>query len=194
MTTTVESAFGSFHLVDGFVLNNQLTDFSADPLGTDGAPVANRVQPIKRPRSSMSPTLVFDRAADGARGDLTQVVGSPGGSVIIQFVLKSLIGVLDWGLDPQQAVSGVDFGAANTPETGVGGEHPAINASDNGSTPDQRPQRLAARWNKRLDRWRRPAPRRRRPRRHALITGVRVAVHPNSDTRFRWHRVPPSSA
>jgi gamma-glutamyltranspeptidase/glutathione hydrolase len=132
MTTTVESAFGSFHLVDGLVLNNQLTDFSADPLGTDGAPVANRVQPNKRPRSSMSPTLVFDRAADGARGDLTQVVGSPGGSVIIQFVLKSLIGVLDWGLDPQQAVSGVDFGAANTPETGIGGEHPAINASDNG--------------------------------------------------------------
>ncbi|MFQ6395995.1 gamma-glutamyltransferase family protein [Nocardia sp. KC 131] len=132
MTTTVESAFGSFHLVDGLVLNNQLTDFSADPLGTDGAPVANRVQPNKRPRSSMSPTLVFDRAADGARGDLTQVVGSPGGSVIIQYVLKSLIGVLDWGLDPQQAVSGVDFGAANTPETGIGGEHPAINASDNG--------------------------------------------------------------
>ncbi|MEV6426922.1 gamma-glutamyltransferase family protein [Nocardia sp. NPDC051463] len=132
MTTTVESAFGSFHLVDGFVLNNQLTDFSADPLGTDGAPVANRVQPNKRPRSSMSPTLVFDRGADGARGELTQVIGSPGGSVIIQFVLKSLIGVLDWGLDPQQAVSGVDFGAANTPTTNVGGEHPAINATDNG--------------------------------------------------------------
>jgi gamma-glutamyltranspeptidase/glutathione hydrolase len=132
MTTTVESAFGSFHLVDGFVMNNQLTDFSADPLGTDGAPVANRVQPGKRPRSSMSPTLVFDRAADGSRGDLTQVVGSPGGSVIIQFVAKSLIGVLDWGLDPQQAVSSVDFGAANTPETGIGGEHPAITATDNG--------------------------------------------------------------
>ncbi|WP_328403014.1 gamma-glutamyltransferase family protein [Nocardia sp. NBC_00403] len=132
MTTTVESAFGSFHLVDGFVLNNQLTDFSADPLGTDGAPVANRVQPNKRPRSSMSPTLVFDRGADGTRGELTQVVGSPGGSVIIQFVLKSLIGVLDWGLDPQQAVSGVDFGTANTPSTNVGGEHPAINATDNG--------------------------------------------------------------
>jgi gamma-glutamyltranspeptidase / glutathione hydrolase len=132
MTTTVESAFGSFHLVDGFVMNNQLTDFSADPLGSDGAPVANRVQPGKRPRSSMSPTLVFDRAADGSRGDLTQVVGSPGGSVIIQFVAKSLIGVLDWGLDPQQAVSSVDFGAANTPETGIGGEHPAITATDNG--------------------------------------------------------------
>ncbi|WP_433684372.1 gamma-glutamyltransferase family protein [Nocardia sp. CA-119907] len=132
MTTTVESAFGSFHLVDGFVLNNQLTDFSADPLGTDGAPVANRVQPGKRPRSSMSPTLVFDHNADGSRGDLTQVVGSPGGSVIIQFVVKALIGVLDWGLDPQQAVSGVAFGAGNSPATGVGGEHPAINATDNG--------------------------------------------------------------
>ncbi len=132
MTTTVESAFGSFHFVDGFVLNNQLTDFSANPTGTDGAPVANRVQPGKRPRSSMSPTLVFDRATDGTRGDLTQVVGSPGGSVIIQFVVKSLLGVLDWGLDPQQAVSSVDFGAGNDPVTGVGGEHPAINATDNG--------------------------------------------------------------
>ncbi|MGY4099243.1 gamma-glutamyltransferase family protein [Nocardia sp. R16R-3T] len=132
MTTTVESAFGSFHLVDGFVLNNQLTDFSADPLGTDGAPVANRVQPGKRPRSSMSPTLVFDHNADGSRGDLTQVAGSPGGSVIIQFVVKALIGVLDWGLDPQQAVSAVAFGAGNSPATGVGGEHPAINTTDNG--------------------------------------------------------------
>lgn len=132
MTTTVESAFGSFHLVDGFVLNNQLTDFSADPLGTDGVPQANRVQPGKRPRSSMSPTLVFDHNTDGSRGDLTQVVGSPGGSVIIQYVLRALIGLLDWGLDPQQAVSAVAFGAGNSPATGVGGEHPAINATDNG--------------------------------------------------------------
>ncbi|MEV0292359.1 gamma-glutamyltransferase family protein [Nocardia sp. NPDC050710] len=132
MTTTVESAFGSFHLVDGFVLNNQLTDFSADPLGPDGIPVANRLQPNKRPRSSMSPTLVFDRAADGSRGDLSYVTGSPGGSVIIQYVVKTLIGMLDWGLDPQQAVSAVAFGAGNGPSTGVGGEHPAIDATDNG--------------------------------------------------------------
>ncbi|MEV0246529.1 gamma-glutamyltransferase family protein [Nocardia sp. NPDC050712] len=132
LTTTVESAFGSFHVVDGFVLNNQLTDFAADPLGTDGAPVANRIQPNKRPRSSMAPTLVFDRAADGTRGALTHVTGSPGGSVIIQFVVKTLVGLLDWGLDPQQAVSAVSFGAGNAPATGIGGEHPAINAANKG--------------------------------------------------------------
>lgn len=133
MTTTVEAAFGSFHVVDGFVLNNQLTDFAADPLAADGTPVANRLQPGKRPRSSMSPTLVFDRAADGSRGNLVDVTGSPGGSVIIQFVVKTLIGQLDWGLDPQQAVSAVSFGAGNSPTTGVGGEHPAINPTDKGS-------------------------------------------------------------
>ncbi|GAB2695766.1 gamma-glutamyltransferase [Nocardia thraciensis] len=133
LTTTVESAFGSFHVVDGFVLNNQLTDFSADPTAADGAPLANRLQPGKRPRSSMSPTLVFDKAADGSRGQLAYVTGSPGGSVIIQFVVKTLVNMLDWKLDPQQSVSGVAFGAANTPVTGVGGEHPAINAADKGN-------------------------------------------------------------
>ncbi|WTL30429.1 gamma-glutamyltransferase family protein [Nocardia sp. NBC_01503] len=132
MTTTVESAFGAFHLVDGFILNNQLTDFSAEPLGKDGLPVANRLDPGKRPRSSMAPTLVFDRAPDGTRGQLAYVTGSPGGSVIIQFVVKTLVAMLDWGLNPQQAVSMVAFGAANSPTTNVGGEHPAINAADNG--------------------------------------------------------------
>ncbi|MGM7643606.1 gamma-glutamyltransferase family protein [Nocardia sp. JW2] len=132
MTTTVESAFGSFHFVDGFLLNNQLTDFAADPLDPDGTPVANRLQPGKRPRSSMSPTLVFDRDDQGNRGELALVTGSPGGSVIIQFVVKTLVGALDWGLDPQQAVSGVSFGAGNSPSTGIGGEHPAIDATANG--------------------------------------------------------------
>ncbi|MCA2208539.1 gamma-glutamyltransferase family protein [Nocardia rosealba] len=132
MTTTVESAFGSFHFVDGFLLNNQLTDFAADPLDPDGTPVANRLQPGKRPRSSMSPTLVFDRDDQGNRGELALVTGSPGGSVIIQFVVKTLVGALDWGLNPQQAVSGVSFGAGNSPSTGVGGEHPAIDATANG--------------------------------------------------------------
>lgn len=130
-TTTVESAFGSFHMVDGFILNNQLTDFSAEPVGPDGMPVANRVEPGKRPRSSMAPTLMFDESASG-RGPLYAVLGSPGGSVIIQFVVKTVVGMLDWGLDPQQAVSMVDFGAANTLETNVGGEHPAIDTADNG--------------------------------------------------------------
>nr|WP_245718354.1 gamma-glutamyltransferase [Nocardia miyunensis] len=132
MTTTVESAFGSFHIVDGFVLNNQLTDFSASPTAADGTPVANRVQPGKRPRSSMSPTLVFDRAPDGSRGQLSYVTGSPGGGMIPQFVVKTLVGLLDWGLDPQQAVSLADFGAANTPVTGIGGEDPDIDATSNG--------------------------------------------------------------
>ncbi|GAT09578.1 gamma-glutamyltransferase family protein [Mycolicibacterium novocastrense] len=135
LTTTVESAFGSFHMVDGFLLNNQLTDFSAEPAGPDGAPVANRVQPGKRPRSTMAPTLIFDQAQDrpGQRGRLYAVLGSPGGAVIIQFVAKTIVGMLDWGLDPQQAVSMVDFGAANTPKTNVGGEHPVIDTSDGGN-------------------------------------------------------------
>ncbi|WP_232076090.1 gamma-glutamyltransferase family protein [Mycobacterium gallinarum] len=133
MTTTIESSFGSFHMVDGFILNNQLTDFSAEPTGPDGAPVANRIQPGKRPRSSMAPTLVFDAADQpGTRGPLYATLGSPGGSVIIQFVVKTIVGMVDWGLDPQQAVSMVDFGAANTPKTNVGGEHPVIDTSDNG--------------------------------------------------------------
>jgi gamma-glutamyltranspeptidase/glutathione hydrolase len=135
LTTTVESAFGSFHMVDGFILNNQLTDFAAEPVGPDAAPVANRIQAGKRPRSSMAPTLLFDLPAPGQpgeRGPLYAVVGSPGGAVIIQFVVKTIVGMLDWGLDPQQAVSAVDFGAANTPKTNVGGEHPVIDTSDNG--------------------------------------------------------------
>lgn len=133
MTTSVESAFGSFHMVDGFLLNNQLTDFSADPIGTDGLPIANRIEPGKRPRSSMSPTLVFATSAEGQRGEPTHVLGSPGGSVIIQFVVKTLVAMLDWGLDPQQAVGMVSFGAANSPETGVGGEHPTIDIREDGA-------------------------------------------------------------
>jgi gamma-glutamyltranspeptidase/glutathione hydrolase len=131
MTTTVESAFGSFHMIDGFILNNQLTDFSAEPAGPDGVPVPNRIQPGKRPRSTMAPTLVFDKSGP-TRGPLYAVTGSPGGSVIIQFVVKTVVAMMDWGLDPQQAVSAVDFGAANTPKTNVGGEHPDIDVSDNG--------------------------------------------------------------
>lgn len=130
-TTTVESPFGSFHMVDGFVLNNELTDFAVEPRTPDGSPVANRVQPGKRPRSSMAPTLVFDSAPAG-RGPLYAVTGSPGGSTIIQYVVKTLVAMLDWGLNPQQAVSLVDFGAENSPRTNVGGEDPEINASDDG--------------------------------------------------------------
>lgn len=99
MTTTVEDAFGARLFVRGFFLNNELTDFSFRP-EVDGRPVANRVEGGKRPRSSMSPTLVFD-----AEGKLVAAVGSPGGARIIGYVAQTLLGLLDWGLDPQAAVS-----------------------------------------------------------------------------------------
>jgi len=133
LTTSIESDFGSLHMTrGGFLLNNQLTDFSSEPADSRGVAIANRVAGGKRPRSSMAPTLVFDRAGD-ARGELVLATGSPGGAAILQYVAKTLVGALDWGLDAQQAASLVDFGAANTPVTGVGGEHPAIDASDAGA-------------------------------------------------------------
>ncbi|WP_396349737.1 gamma-glutamyltransferase family protein [Gordonia amicalis] len=133
MTTTIESAFGSFHMVDGFLLNNQLTDFSAEPRDDDGALLANRVSPGKRPRSSMAPTLVMQPGTGGAPAQVIAALGSPGGSVIIQFVVKTLVGMLDWGLNPQQAVSMIDFGSANTPTSNVGGEHPLVDTTDDGA-------------------------------------------------------------
>lgn len=132
MTTTVESSMGSFRMTRGFLLNNQLTDFSFTPADSVG-PIANRVGPLKRPRSSMSPTLVFAKAADGTRGDFVMGTGSPGGASIIQFVSKTLVGVLDWGMDAQQATSMINFGASNSVTTGVGGEHPNVVASNNGA-------------------------------------------------------------
>ncbi len=98
MTTTIESGFGSNMMVRGFLLNNELTDFSFRP-ASDGRPIANRVEPGKRPRSSMAPTIVFD---DG--GDVALVIGSPGGSRIIEYVAKTLIAVLDWDMDVQTAI------------------------------------------------------------------------------------------
>jgi gamma-glutamyltranspeptidase/glutathione hydrolase len=98
MTSSVESAFGSRLMVRGFMLNNQLTDFSFRP-AVDGVPVANRVAPGKRPRSSMAPTLVFDES-----GRLLLAIGTPGGSRIIGYVTQALIAMLDWGLDAQQAL------------------------------------------------------------------------------------------
>jgi len=99
MTTTIEGAFGSQIMVRGFLLNSELTDFSFLPK-IDGKLVANRVQPGKRPRSSMSPTMVFDR-----EGNLILIIGSPGGSRIISYVAQTLIAVLDWGLDIQTAIN-----------------------------------------------------------------------------------------
>lgn len=134
MTTTIEGGFGAYHMTDGgFLLNNELTDFSASPVDAEGVPIANRVAPGKRPRSSMAPTLVFHRNADGSRGEFYMATGSPGGAAIIQYVVKTLVGTLDWGLDAQQAVSLMNFGSANGPTTGLGGEHPLVDATDNGN-------------------------------------------------------------
>jgi gamma-glutamyltranspeptidase/glutathione hydrolase len=116
MTTSVEAAFGNRVMSDGgtglpggFMLNNQLTDFSLNPVGADGKPVANRVEAGKRPRSSMAPTLVFDRT-----GALVMVAGSPGGPVIIHYVAKVITGALGWGLPVQQAVDLPNFGHFNS--------------------------------------------------------------------------------
>ena len=107
MTTTIEDGFGSRQMVRGFLLNNELTDFSLAP--TDGGkPVANRVEAGKRPLSSMAPTIVYDRA-----GRVYAVVGSVGGSAIINHVAKTLVGMLDWKLDPQQAIDLPNVGSRN---------------------------------------------------------------------------------
>jgi gamma-glutamyltranspeptidase/glutathione hydrolase len=110
MTTTIEDNFGSRLMTEsGFLLNNELTDFSFVPI-ENGKPVANRIEAGKRPRSSMAPTIVYDRA-----GRLYMIAGSPGGSAIINYVAKTLIGVLDWGLDPQAAIALPNFGSRNGP-------------------------------------------------------------------------------
>jgi gamma-glutamyltranspeptidase/glutathione hydrolase len=119
MTTTIEAAFGSRIFVRGFLLNNELTDFSFDPRarGADGVvapaapPIANRVQPGKRPLSSMAPTLVFERSS----GRLVANLGSPGGTWIISFVVKTLVGLLDWRMDVEQAIALPNFGSRNGP-------------------------------------------------------------------------------
>ncbi len=111
MTTTIEDAFGSRQMVRGFLLNNELTDFSFLPRDAQGRRIANRVQPNKRPRSSMSPTLVFDKTT----GQLVMSVGSPGGAMIIHFTAKVLYGVLDWGMGPQQALALPNFGTVGGP-------------------------------------------------------------------------------
>ena len=111
MTTTIEDAFGARQMVKGFLLNNELTDFSFAPRDAQGTPIANRVQPGKRPRSSMSPTLVFDKAT----GQLVMSGGSPGGALIIHYTAKTLWGTLHWGLNAQQAINLPNFGSANGP-------------------------------------------------------------------------------
>ena len=100
MTTTVESVFGSGRMVDGFFLNNQLTDFSFAPTERDGAPAANAVAGGKRPRSSMAPAIVLDK-----QRRFVAAVGSPGGPSIIAYNLKALVGILDWKLPVQEAIN-----------------------------------------------------------------------------------------
>jgi gamma-glutamyltranspeptidase/glutathione hydrolase len=99
MTSSIENGFGSALMVQGFILNNQLTDFSL-AAKRDGKWVANRVQPLKRPRSSMAPMMVFNQD-----NSLRLIVGSPGGSRIINYVAQTIIGVLDWQLNVQQAIN-----------------------------------------------------------------------------------------
>ena len=127
MTTSIEDAFGSRLMVRGFLLNNQLTDFSFSPT-SEGKPVANRIEAKKRPRSSMAPMMVFDR-----NGKLVMVIGSAGGPQIINYVAKAIVGHLDWGLDIQQALSLPNFGSRNGPteleaDTDVANLKPALEA------------------------------------------------------------------
>lgn len=119
LTTTIENGFGSRVMVRGFLLNNELTDFSFRP-EQGGKPVANRVQPGKRPRSSMAPTIVY-----GPDGALKMVIGSPGGSRIIGYVAQAVIAVLDWGMSIEDAVAQphvVARGSRVDVETGPGSD------------------------------------------------------------------------
>jgi gamma-glutamyltranspeptidase/glutathione hydrolase len=133
MTTTIESGFGSRIMSDGgtglpggFMLNNELSDFSLNPVDENGNLIANRVEPGKRPRSSMAPTLIFD----GVTGEFLAAVGSPGGTSIIHYTAKSIVGMYDWNLNAQEAINLPNFGNYNGPSVLEEGRFPAelINA------------------------------------------------------------------
>ena len=109
MTTTIESSFGNGVMVRGFLLNNELTDFSFSPTDSDGNPIANRVEAGKRPRSSMSPSIVFDEG-----GKVEILTGSPGGSRIIGYTAQSIVNMIDFGLDPQEAINIPHYGNRNS--------------------------------------------------------------------------------
>jgi len=111
MTTSIEQSFGSRTMVRGFLLNNQLTDFSFLPVDEQGRAVANRVESGKRPRSAMDPTIVFA----GGDGTLRYVLGSPGGPAIILFNIKTIVGLIEWRLDPAQASALANFGGTEGP-------------------------------------------------------------------------------
>ena len=127
MTTTIEAGFGARRMVStdpsragGFLLNNQLTDFSFVPSDAQGRPIANRVEPGKRPRSSMSPTLVFDAGT----GELLMSGGSPGGALIIHYTAKLLTATLQGGMNAQQAINLPNFGSLNGPTLLEAGRFP----------------------------------------------------------------------
>ncbi|MDZ7670530.1 MAG: gamma-glutamyltransferase [Gammaproteobacteria bacterium] len=136
LTASVESVFGSSRWAGGFLLNNQLTDFARDPSATDTS-AANRVEPGKRPRSSMSPTMVFD-----GNGRLQMITGSPGGNSIVAYVAKSIVGALRWDLSAQQAIdlpNVVARGREVRVETGVpGGSELADALADQGYPVEER--------------------------------------------------------
>jgi gamma-glutamyltranspeptidase/glutathione hydrolase len=115
MTTSIEQAFGNRAMVRGFLLNNQLTDFSFVSVDDEGRPVANRVEPGKRPRSSMDPTMIFAMGPAAGERRLRFLLGSPGGPGIILFSLKAIIAMLDWHLDPQAATALANFGSTGGP-------------------------------------------------------------------------------
>jgi len=128
MTTTIEDGFGARLMVNrgqgltgGFLLNNELTDFSFSPSDATGLPIANRLEPHKRPRSSMSPTLVFDKTT----GQLLITAGSPGGALIIHFTAKALYAMLHWGLNAQTAINLPNFAPLEGPLLLEAGEFPA---------------------------------------------------------------------
>lgn len=143
MTTTIEAAFGSRLMVTtdpkrsgGFLLNNELTDFSFAPSDAQGRPIANRVEPGKRPRSSMSPTLVFDKTT----GELLMSAGSPGGALIIHFTAKTLHATQQWGLTPQAAIDLPNFGTTGGPVLLEKGRFPPATAQalkDRGHTVEE---------------------------------------------------------
>ena len=131
MTTTIEAVWGARLMSDGgtglpggFVLNNELTDFSLAPRDAQGKQVANRVEPGKRPRSSMSPSLVFDRRD----GKLLMTAGSPGGAAIIHYTAKTLIASQVWGMSAQQAIALPNFGSYNGPTLLEAGRFPPATA------------------------------------------------------------------
>jgi gamma-glutamyltranspeptidase/glutathione hydrolase len=126
MTTTIESVYGSGRTTHGFFLNNQLTDFSFSPTNDDGTPAANAVAPGKRPRSSMSPVIVFKKRPDGRPGAFVMALGSPGGNSIIAYVAKTLVGTIDWKLSAEDAIALPNLVARGAAVAAEKGADPAV--------------------------------------------------------------------